>query len=141
MNSGKEIIKGLFIGSFVCAEDDDWLIENNIKGVLTVCEDKPVLLGIDMYLYLPTSDWGPMNFDYFEKCFDFIDNSIKVGNVMVHCFAGINRSASVIIAYIMYKSDCSYEEAYERVKTMSPLIDPTSSLISEIKSYFKYLNE
>lgn len=82
-----------------------------------------------------------MDTEYFEKCFDFIDNSIKAGNVMVHCFVGINRSASVIIAYIMYKSDSSYEEAYRRVKMMSPLIDPTSSLISEIKSYFEYLNE
>lgn len=58
MNEGKEIIKGLFIGSFGCAEDDDWLIKNNIKGVLTVCEDKPVFFSsIYTYLYLPTS--GP----------------------------------------------------------------------------------
>jgi len=33
--------------------------------------------------------------------FDFIDTHRKNTNVLVHCFVGVSRSATIIIGYIM----------------------------------------
>lgn len=47
--------------------------------------------------------------DYLEVCIDFIDRSRKEGSVLVHCFAGVSRSASVITAYLMKSENLSHE--------------------------------
>lgn len=39
------------------------------------------------------------------QCIKFIDDAIESGGtVLVHCYAGVSRSASVVISYIMYLS-------------------------------------
>ena len=40
---------------------------------------------------------------------NFIENGLKQGNVLVHCAAGVSRSASAIIAYLMKYKKISFE--------------------------------
>ncbi|CAN0922566.1 Dual specificity protein phosphatase 12 [Linum grandiflorum] len=47
--------------------------------------------------------------DYLEVCLDFIDRSRKEGSVLVHCFAGVSRSAAIITAYLMRSEQLSLE--------------------------------
>jgi protein-tyrosine phosphatase len=37
----------------------------------------------------------------FEKAIQFIDRNRKYTSVLVHCYAGVSRSASCVIAYLM----------------------------------------
>jgi protein-tyrosine phosphatase len=60
--------------------------------------------------------------EFFEETYEFIEKS-KV--VFVHCAgiiyyliekAGINRSGTIVIAYLMKNRNLSYEEAYKFTK-------------------------
>jgi len=47
---------------------------------------------------------------YLDKCLDLND-----GNVLVHCYAGRQRSAILIAAYLVYKYKMTPEEAYNYI--------------------------
>ncbi len=52
---------------------------------------------------------------YYNDSIEFIHRVRKVekGNVLVHCYAGISRSAAIVIVYLMTCSDISFESALE----------------------------
>ncbi|XP_019084392.1 PREDICTED: probable dual specificity protein phosphatase DDB_G0269404 [Camelina sativa] len=53
-----------------------------------------------MVVFAHDKEWENL-LDFFDLCLDFIDAGRKDKGVLVHCFAGQSRSASVIIAYLM----------------------------------------
>lgn len=69
---------------------------------------------------------------FFEVCYNFIQNS---GRVFIHCNAGVSRSPSIVISYIMKKNNVSFKEAYEYVKSCRPCIFPNESFVEQLKSY------
>jgi protein-tyrosine phosphatase len=46
------------------------------------------------------------------------------GTVLVHCFAGISRSASCIIAYLMQELNMPFFEAMSYTRKRRPIIFP-----------------
>lgn len=69
------------------------------------------------YLYLPADDHETFNIaKFFEESYDFIDRFLQETNVLVHCLAGVSRSVSLVIAYLMKKHGHDYRKAYHFVK-------------------------
>lgn len=44
--------------------------------------------------------------------------------VLVHCRAGVSRSASAIIAYLIWRNRCTFKEAYKTLKEVRPIVQP-----------------
>ena len=56
---------------------------------------------------------------------ELIDKLLKQNKtILVHCHAGVSRSASIIIGYMMIKHNMSYIDAYMYVKMKRNIICP-----------------
>ena len=75
---------------------------------------------------------------YFQSTFDFIEQNIA-GGIYVHCHAGVSRSATIVIAYIMQKQRISFNEAYQLVKSKRPCISPNLDFMGALSSFEKEL--
>ena len=78
---------------------------------------------------------------YFDKTADFIHDSINQGkNVLVHCYAGKQRSANIILAYLMKYGRLSYPNAEQYLKSKRPIcLEPCNNFREAILKYEKDL--
>ncbi|XP_021830840.1 dual specificity protein phosphatase 12-like [Prunus avium] len=69
---------------------------------------------------VPLRDMDDENLlDYLDACVDFIDNGRKKGSVLVHCLAGVSRSASIITTYLMRTEHLSQEGVNKSLLVLS----------------------
>lgn len=88
-------------------------------------------------LLIPISDNGYDEIKpHIKAGIEFIDEHIKDKKVLVHCMAGISRSPSMVIAYLMSKG-MPLAEAYWFVRDKRNIINPFSGFLKEIAEYFK----
>jgi protein-tyrosine phosphatase len=106
------ITNHLYISNWDASNNIDLLKENNIKAVITLeTRKKPNYIlqyykdnNID-FLYLPLYDYPDQNIQqYFDISYNFIQKHMnKSENTLVHCYAGISRSASIVLNYLVKK--------------------------------------
>ncbi|KEG09137.1 dual specificity protein phosphatase [Trypanosoma grayi] len=69
----------------------------------------------------------------FSEAVNFIDNSVrKKKGCLVHCFAGMSRSAATVIAYLMIKQNMRLDEAYCTTKRGRPAIYPNHGFFAQL---------
>ncbi|CAF2050840.1 BnaA09g45650D [Brassica napus] len=68
-----------------------------------------------MAVFAYDNEWENL-LDFFDICLDFIDAGRKEKGVLVHCFAGESRSASMVIAYLMRTEKLSCQDALASLK-------------------------
>lgn len=74
------------------------------------------------------------------RVIDIIDSYLQDNKkVLVNCFAGVSRSSTIVIAYIMYKYKLTLEEAYQFVKSKRYIINPNPGFIHQLKSLEPFL--
>lgn len=54
------------------------------------------------------------------------------GCVLVHCFAGVSRSATIVIAYLMQEFGMGYTEATQYVRKQRYFINPNEGFKKQL---------
>ncbi len=63
------------------------------------------------------------------------DARLSGGRVLVHCMAGVSRSASLVIAYIMANSRLSVLDAYSLVNHLRSVAEPSFHFLGQIERF------
>jgi protein-tyrosine phosphatase len=64
---------------------------------------------------------------FFDESFDFIEETLKddKNGLLVHCNAGVSRSTSFVIAYLLQKGIFrTYGDALHYVRKRRPVVSP-----------------
>ena len=59
--------------------------------------------------------------------------------VAVHCYAGISRSATIVIMYIMRFHRMTFNQAFAYVKEKRNCVDPNQGFLEQLKSFEAFL--
>ena len=140
-----QVLPHLYLGNMRDASDVASLSRLNIRYVLNVTAKPPSYLlppGFN-YKHLEAADNGLQNLrQFFEEAFNFIDEAKKAGaGVLVHCQAGISRSPTIAVAYLMKNYPMAMADAYKFVKTKRSIISPNLNFMGQLWEFEQVLNE
>lgn len=139
-----EIIPGfLYLGNYYDAADDVKMTDMCVTHIVdATCDylsrDNAQKLNI---AYLPVQVWdmeGVDIFQHFETVLAFIleAKGAQNGRILIHCRAGISRSATFVLAYLMYAGICpSLKSALELVVPQRPYVLPNPSFRAQLMDY------
>ncbi len=58
--------------------------------------------------------------------------------ILFHCYAGVSRSASLAIAYLMKTNIMTFDKAYELVKMKRNMINPNNGFMEALHKFEDY---
>ncbi|XP_064617018.1 dual specificity protein phosphatase 12-like [Liolophura sinensis] len=130
-----EVLEKLYLGSEM-AVDAEELRKLGVTHILTVCH-RPLPTEQHAgfkYLYVSANDVEDADLlTRLSDCFRFIEEGRQQGGVLVHCVAGLSRSATVVIAYVMMKTEHrSLDEALDFVSSKRHSIKPNFGFLEQL---------
>ncbi|XP_065164104.1 dual specificity protein phosphatase MPK-4-like [Atheta coriaria] len=134
------IEKNLYLGNLTAATDISTLTKYKITHILTIdtCPLPRKILELKHITtkYIQLSDLPKEDLlSHFDDTYQFISNGVSKGTVFVHCYFGVSRSATVIIAYLMKKYGLTYIEAFDMAKKQRSLVYPNQGFVSQLVLY------
>lgn len=73
---------------------------------------------------------------YFTVCNDFIHAArLRDGNVLIHCLAGMSRSVTVAVAYIMSVTPLTWKEALKVVRAGRAVANPNLGFQTQLQDF------
>lgn len=116
----RQVLNRMWVGSAADARDKAFLHSNNI-GLVVNCSKTIPFVSEDILGHRVSVDddsrYNDTMLRYLPSAVRAIDEALLSGkSVLVHCYAGIQRSCAVAAAYIMYKLGLTAHEAMDSVR-------------------------
>lgn len=139
-----DTVGGLYLGDLDAASDVTFLENHKISAVLTVAYGtrlsypKSFTHNVIMANDIETFNLGR----FFDRGIDFIDRMRNSGkSILVHCFAGVSRSATMTIAYLMKTQNMNYIRAHEFTKSRRRVICPNPGFRNQLREFEKRIRD
>uniref|UniRef100_A0A8C4X051 Dual specificity protein phosphatase n=1 Tax=Eptatretus burgeri TaxID=7764 RepID=A0A8C4X051_EPTBU len=133
-----EILPFLYLGNAMHAARREALDSLGITALLNVSSDLPNHFeGLFTYKSIPVEDNQKADIGaWFLEAIDFIDSVRQSGGrVFVHCHAGISRSATICLAYLMKTQSLRLDEAFDYIRERRSVISPNFNFLGQLQSF------
>ena len=130
-----KITDKIYLGDIEGFNDFDYFSKEKITHILSLIDvdiNIPEFYKIEHKIISIEDDENSNLIKYFKECIEYIE---KADKIFVHCMCGISRSPSIVIAYLMWKSHCSYYDAYFFVKNRRSFICPNEGFVKQLKIF------
>lgn len=142
--SCSRIIPELYLGNLVASYHIPTLQAHAISAVVSVMEDRNprwelpefrALIPAEDHLFIPAGDTDTQDLlVHLSRICDFIDAQHNAGRtVLVHCIAGVSRSPTVVVAYLMKKWHKELGKALKYVKGKRNEVWPSPNFMEQLR--------
>ena len=138
------VIKGVFIGGANAATNRHLLKSYGVTHVLTVAKDiTPKYVNDFKYMVILADDIQKASLkEHFNDTTNFIKEALESnGGCIVHCMAGVSRSATIMTAFIMQHQQIRLRHAFRFLGKCRPQVNPNQTFRSELQQFDKELFE
>ncbi|MCK9607825.1 MAG: dual specificity protein phosphatase family protein [Methylomonas sp.] len=112
------------------------LLTSNVKTIINVaseCNYRTPDFSPDIHLYkFDIKDEFISILDYLECIPAIIARRLTVGNILIHCQAGISRSPTIVIAYLMIYHRMKLNDAYAYLLKLRPRVFPNPQFMRDL---------
>ena len=154
------IIDNIYLGNGYNASNYSVIRDYNIKYIVNVTKEIPnyyeyniistnnstiSTYNLDIkYFTIPIYDNAENHIlVHIDKVLEFIEEaqSNNDGNILIHCYMGSSRSASITLAYLIYKYNFTLNKALKYLKKKRDIVNINTNFIIDIKKYFNIEDE
>jgi dual specificity phosphatase 12 len=127
MHDANEILPGLWLGNYRASQNEDFLRENKIETVFNCTKDLPFADSVKRRYRVPVDDnlqedeIRNMELWAFEIVLKLMKERNQGSPVLVHCAAGMQRSAAVIALYLIAVYRMKSEDAMAFIRNKRPI--------------------
>jgi|APSaa5957512622_1039677.scaffolds.fasta_scaffold157559_1 protein-tyrosine phosphatase len=141
-----EIIQNLWVGNYLSAKDPEFIQSQNIKYIINLTENYPNYFSNITYLNIPIVD-DELNIKESNYLFEitnrFIYEALKNDEgVLVHCYAGHHRSASVVLSFLLKYLAIPFETGIKYIRSIRPTtLRRKTRMVISVYKYYKYITQ
>ena len=134
------VIDNVYISNYQCAKHLPSLQKRKINRIIVCGNELKPLFPVEIeYLKFDLDDTEDQTIhNCFEEAYEFIQSSSK--NVLVHCYAGISRSSTIVISYLMKRHNMTYFDAQHFLRSKRACIEPNEGFQKQLLEYDRSLS-
>jgi len=129
----------LYLGDYDCASDLDVLNTIKIRRIVNCTPSPNCFEGQDgfEYLQIPVNDFVSADIHvHFEAAVEFIERGLEQSQrTLVHCHAGVSRSASIVSAFLMKHKGWTLKDTLDYVVQKRACVSPNVGFIVQLSRY------
>lgn len=148
-NNADEVIPRLWLGNRGASQDVNWLRQHNITVIFNCTKDIPFapvranLYRVPVDDNLQADEIRNMGHWSSEIVVKLMKEYNTGANILVHCHAGMQRSAAVVAMFLIAKYRCKTDEAIAYIKSRRPIAFYISANFKDSirafeKEYYQY---
>ncbi|XP_062251143.1 dual specificity protein phosphatase 22-B-like [Platichthys flesus] len=136
-NGINKVLPNLYLGNIKDARDKELLAQHNISHILSIHDTAAPVLEDMRYLCISAADHSKQDLtQYFRESITFIHESrLKGEGCLVHCVAGVSRSVTLVVAYIMTVTGRGWVEALAAVRAARPCAGPNLGFLKQLEEF------